>query len=952
MTTMMPRAPLKLSLALLMLAAGAPAAHAQGPDSDATLKDLRQRSLSIKKQAMPTGDDLLKKSIEGYQTVISSPMGGAMRREAMRRLADRMVDQLEAQEEARASSGKTTLPVLIPDASYAKAIKLYNDALTGYPTFPGNEHILYQMARAYEANNEPKQALWALDTLVAKHPDTEYTEEANFRRGELAFLLGQHDKAAAAYDALIKKGPENQFYQISFYKAGWAQFKKKDYRQALDRFFGLIDFMTAEAAYEDLVADLPAFSAGQQEMLRDTLRVIGITLSHQEDPVGYLEKYLAAQPQRRPYEFKVYAALADMFNYQELYQDSAGVYQAFTRNYPAHPQAPFFQLMAIESYKKGRFGELGSQAIEQFAASYGFKSAYWDGQKPELLREQLAPYLRIYLGELAQHYHAEMQQTKSAQSRQKALQWYRAYLDSFPKDNESAHLNFLLAELLYETGNYREAAREYNDTAYSYGNHPEAKEAAYAAILAYDKHRETLSGEERLAWERDVVENALHFAKVYRDDERVPVIITKTAQDLYAVKAYDTAIKAASVVLSLPSKTREMERSALLVLGHSHFERNDFRKAENSYKAALALTAQTHDEYNGLRDRYAASIYKQGEELRNQNNLLGAVREFSRLIEAAPTSELRPTAEYDMATSMMALKDWQPAIKIFERMRNTPYGMKYATEITQKLTVAYLETGQDRKAAGELERLAMQDGNYDVQREAVWRAAELYEKSGDIPGTIQAFENYARRYAYPVDAAVEARNKLAQLSKQQGNAERRVHWLQEVVATDRQAAAQRTPRTRYLAGNASIALADLEFDKYTAVRLVNPIKQNLKLKRDTLQTVINAYGSVSEYGIAELVTAATFKIAEIYRDFGKALLESERPKDLDQEELEMYEVMLEEQAFPFEEKAIGLHEQNIARVKEKVYDQWVKQSFAVLGKINPGRYHKVEKAEPYIEVLN
>lgn len=947
------RRSLKYSLALLMLAASAPVTYAQNkPDDNTTLKDLRQRTISIKKQAMPSGDELLRKSIQGYQSVLSSPMGGAMRREAMRRLADRMIDQLEAQEEARASDAKTAIAALIPDASYDKAIKLYNEALTAYPTFPGNEHILYQMARAYEANAEPKQALWALDTLVTNHPDTEYTEEVNFRRGELAFLLRQYDKSAAAYEELIKKGPENQFYQISFYKAGWALFKKKDYKQAMDRFFGLIDFMTADATYEDMVADLPAFTIGQQEMLRDTLRVIGITLSHQEDPVGYLEKYLKTQSQRRPYEFKIYAALADMFNYQELYQDAATVYEAFKRSYPSHPQAPFFQLMAIETYKKGRFGELGSQAIEDFAASYGFKSPYWDGQKPELLREQLAPYLRIYLGELAQHYHAEMQLTKSAQSKQQALKWYRAYLDSFPKDNESAHINFLLAELLFESGNYSEAAREYNNTAYSYGKHPEAKEAAYAAILAYDKHRETLSGEARLAWERDAVENALHFAKVYRDDERVPVIITKTAQDLYAVKAYDTAIKAASVVLSLPSKTKDMERSSLLVLGHSHFERNDFRKAENSYKAALALTQQNHDEFRGIQDRYAASIYKQGEELRNQNNLLGAVREFSRLIEVAPTSDLRPTAEYDMATSMLALKDWQPAIRIFERIRNTPYGMRYSSEITQKLTVAYLETGQDRKAAGELERLSLQEGDYDVQREAVWRAAELYEKAGDIPGTIQAFENYAKRYSYPLDAAVEARYKLSELSKKQGNNDRHAHWLVQVVETDKLAGAQRTSRTRYLAGISTIQLADIEFEKYTAVRLVNPIKQNLKLKRDFMQSTINAYGSVSEFGVAELVTAATFKIAEIYRDFGKALIESERPKDLDKDELEMYEIMLEEQAFPFEEKAIGLHEQNIARVKEKVYDKWVKQSFAVLGKLNPGRYGKVEKAEYYIEVLN
>jgi len=41
-------------------------------------------------------------------------------------------------------------------------------------------------------------------------------------------------------------------------------------------------------------------------------------------------------------------------------------------------------------------------------------------------------------------------------------------------------------------------------------------------------------------------------------------------------------------------------------------------------------------------------------------------------------------------------------------------------------------------------------------------------------------------------------------------------------------------------------------------------------------------------------------------------------------------VLLEEQAFPFEEKAIQLHQVNTARAKEGTYDEWVQKSFAAL----------------------
>jgi len=78
-------------------------------------------------------------------------------------------------------------------------------------------------------------------------------------------------------------------------------------------------------------------------------------------------------------------------------------------------------------------------------------------------------------------------------------------------------------------------------------------------------------------------------------------------------------------------------------------------------------------------------------------------------------------------------------------------------------------------------------------------------------------------------------------------------------------------------------------------------------------------------------------------------MSSERPKNLSKDELEQYDVLLEEQAFPFEEKAIKLHEVNAARTKDGTYDEWVQKSFAALAQLNPGRYGKVEIGEQQVE---
>ncbi len=92
-------------------------------------------------------------------------------------------------------------------------------------------------------------------------------------------------------------------------------------------------------------------------------------------------------------------------------------------------------------------------------------------------------------------------------------------------------------------------------------------------------------------------------------------------------------------------------------------------------------------------------------------------------------------------------------------------------------------------------------------------------------------------------------------------------------------------------------------------------------------------------------------MAELYRQLGKDVMSSERPKNLSKDELEQYESLLEDQSFPFEEQAIQIHEINTARARDGVYDDWVKQSFAALAQLEPGRYGKTEITQDVVTTL-
>jgi hypothetical protein len=137
---------------------------------------------------------------------------------------------------------------------------------------------------------------------------------------------------------------------------------------------------------------------------------------------------------------------------------------------------------------------------------------------------------------------------------------------------------------------------------------------------------------------------------------------------------------------------------------------------------------------------------------------------------------------------------------------------------------------------------------------------------------------------------------------------------------------------------------------YQKTRLTIPLKTSLRKKKKLMQQSIDAYSKAMKYQVQEVTTEATFQIAEIYNDFASSLMNSQRPSGLDEEQLEEYDLLLEEQAFPFEEKAIEVHLANFKRIPNGAYDAPTKKSLQVLGELMPFRFSRAESTEVYVEI--
>jgi cellulose synthase operon protein C len=906
-------------------------------DNEPTLASLQGKRLSVQKENLAKVD--AEKAIAAYRAFAAAAPDAPQRPEVLRRLGDLEMEKVEARIADGRSAGDK--------ADWQGAVKQYQALLKEYPQEAGHDRVLYQLSRAHEQGGALELALATLDQLVTRFPQSTYLGEAQFRRGELLFTARQYPQAEEAYARVLTLADARTLHERALYMRGWSLFKQARLDEALGSFFSVLDRKLADAdpAIVEL-AELKSLSRADRDLLEDSFRVTGLCLQSLQG-ADTIARH-TQQPQRKGYEFRVYQQLAGLYLKQERFKDAADTLDAFTRHAPLHPHAPALQAGVIEIHEAAGFATLALAAKKDHVQRYGVGSEF-QRRHPELWLEKAQPLVKTHLAELARHHHALAQKTQAADDVKEAVRWYRSLLDGFPQDQTAGANRFLLAELLHDDGRLDEAATEFEKTAYGSTPHPRAADAGYAAVLDRVELAKRASDTERVGLQRAAVAAQLRFVDGFKGDARVAPVLTHAAETLYALRDAEAVALAQRVLdLQQPAALPEQRRVALTVLAHASFEAGDYVSAESRYTALLVLVPAGDVARRDLVERQAASIYKQAEAARSAGRLGDAGRLFARVGDVAPDASVRAAAQFDAAATMMLAKDWAGAAAQLEDFRTRHARHPLAAEVAGKLAVVYSELLRWQAAAAEFESLARSSSDKAVALDAQWHAAELYERAaGAVPSAsaLRAYERFLLLGPVDLGRAVEARGRVLDAARAEGSATKTSSLAVELVRVEASGGAGRTARTRSLASSASLLLVTPLLDAYRSVALVEPLAKQLKLKKLRLEEVLKAYAQVSEYGVPEAVTAATLHTALLYQDFGQALMASQRPKKLNKAELEQYNVMLEEQAFPFEEKAIELHELNARRAVDGLYNSAVQQSFAALRKLRPVRWNKAERSD-------
>jgi tetratricopeptide (TPR) repeat protein len=928
-----------LSLLVGALVCGA-AVAADSNSDNRTIKDLTSHPVTVKKDTKV--DSNAGKAMENYRRFLElQKTDPQLRAEALRRLGDLNLDAGEVE--------RMEKEVNSIDLQGGQAIKLYSTLLKAYPDYARNDQVLYQLARAYETTGQPELALATLDRIVRQIPHSPQMDEVQFRRGELLFSAKKYIDAEKAYAIVIQQGKSSRFYEQSLYKHGWSLFKQSLTEESLPSFGGVLDAKLIGPGNQPVwLGDL---KRADRELVEDTLRVMGITFSYGEGSQS-LDQYMVKHGDRS-YSYLLYSRLGDLYVDKQRFQDAATTYRAYVQRDPYTDHAPDLAMQAIEAYKKAGFVQLVLDGKHEYVEHYNFSSPFWQGrdraQYPVVVQE-----LKTNLKDVAIYFHATAQKSKKVEDYQEAAKWYRDYLKSFPDDPDSAETNYFLAETLFESHQYLEAGNEYEKTAYGYPKNAKSATAAYASLVSLQKAEESLTGVPKAELHKRDTDAGVKFAQAYPEHPDSAGVLTRAAEEIFAAKDLPRAITISQSILARqPPVDVAKQRIAWTIIAQSHFDQGEFGQAEPAFIKARDLVVNDDKMKNDLTERLAATVYKQGEAKQKSGDGAGAVDDYLRVARVAPDSKIRSTAQYDAAAQLINLKQWDHAINVLEEFRKQYPKSELGPDVTRKLAVAYTEAHRPGEAAAEFELIAANPAeDRKVQREALLQSADLYSKANNTPKAVSMLEKFIASNPTPMSDAEEARQRLADYAGKSGDVAKQDYWYREIIKADAGAGAQRTDRTHYLAAKAQLALAQPARDAFRGIHLTAPLKKSLVAKRKALEDAMNGYKQAAAYNVAEVTTAATYEMAELYRTLAHDVMSSERPKNLKGEELEEYNSLLEEQVFPFEEQAIKAHEINTVRAKDGVYDEWVQKSFKVLAELKPARYGKTEITQDVATTLN
>lgn len=896
-----------------------------GQDGE-TIADMRPVFLKFESRPLPAISPA--EVARRYQRLFNKADEPSVRVDALNRLAN-----------IRDRSGQDIgLPLEEETDMYRQVIESYETILERGGYSGPMDELLYQMAKAHALIGQNEASVQRLQQLVGQYPNSPLVGEARFRVAESAFADGRYVEAEAEYSTLVDgEGAVGDLKNKARYMLGWSLFKQgpQAWERAGQRFVAVLD----ESIPSTL--SLNQIPESSVDSIDDTLRILALMASRRdgaETLMGWLQPEAS-----RSWTPLVFDRLADLYAVQNNPEASVATNRAFVSNFPKHPQRAGFMSQIVDVWSAAGRPVKARDAMADYVALFNDQAEY--AGLDDGYRTKWRKFSRF----LADFYYTQGDDEKGNR-----VENYRAaatyYEGLASRSDAGGELYRLAGDAWLQAAAYPAALRNFQVAAYELSGYDFAADAGWAAValIRAGARGEAVSSE----FNPDLADLSVEtdrFVAKYGADNRAPELLAYLANRWLESGNNDLALQYAVQAVDHSKAAPETRYAGWLVTAQVHQNTTEYSLAEGAWREALALTSSDsatptmEQEAPELRQQLATAIYRQGEQAAEAGKPAIAVAHFQRIETVLPGSEIAIKGRFDAANTLLRASDWQPAINELNRFRADYPTHDLASDIGEKLVLAYTSSSQPIRAARELIDIA---DNQSTQSESTGgddltyrlRAAELFHTGEAFDQRNAVYADYLATSPIAADAEEHIRLQTMRHRLTESGTDP-AQWRAKLVSAELESDWHST-QTLQWAARGSLAMGAEAAAEFGGVELSMPLEESLARKQRAMQKAQTHFRNAESLGGAGVLPESLFRRAELHRIMARDLMASTAPDDLNELEQMQYTMLLEEEAYPFEERAIALHSENHQGIATTGFNVWVEKSLDVLAKLHPGRYDR------------
>ncbi|MBS1245338.1 MAG: hypothetical protein H6R41_1875, partial [Deltaproteobacteria bacterium] len=749
------------------------------------------------------------------------------------------------------------------------------------PSGSRREEGLYLRAALRLAVKDPGAGAAAREYLE-KYPATTLSAGIGVRLGHEALLAGDTPGAVARYRAAAGAGNPDAA-AVASYMLAWVRFHSGD----------------ADGAIRELSQPLsdPSFPCGNPSSFETAVVVLSVR-AWKESPLERLDAY----PPVKAGTCGGKVLLSALWEAEEKRGEAsraAVVRDVTARRFPSDANAAALEMETVESLLRGgREGEALDRALT-LRGKYGPGSAWAQAQSAQVGEKSAKDLAGMYktLAEkkfdegLMGEYFQMRGDDPSDKDGELRLKWAIALLGSGDREGGLLLLEELVGEQRGDATGER-AAVLYAETM----------------IAGYERKETSI---------QDAEDAALLLLEEHPSEKSVSLALRASSAFLLA-REYESARSTAEEVERNRSASPAQAAQARLIQAEAAIFEGGGVAAREKAALALADTGGAGEAGARAKDLYLLSSLKEVEGKEAAGDSLGAaamLEEVSVRFAGAPEVPiylLRAMRLYHQG------KDEEGVIRSGLRFRKDFPRREEAVEVAG-VVGPLLEERKEFARAGELyEAVAESFPKGEAAPRFLFHAARLAEEHGPSGAAERRFTVYRAKYANPRWKWAYATLSLGLAGRQRGETKSSIRLMEEGLRKADAGVEEEAPEEfAELTGKARIAIGENWAEQFRKTRLVVPLEKSLAIKDRFFRRALGAFEKVESEAPLEVALQASLLSGDLFVEYGKAILSSQRPKGLKGDEREGYEGALQDRARSFYERSIDRYAGALDRLEDE-----------------------------------